>query len=85
MKKWAIFWRRMAPKLKKLDDEDRYIALEAKRKLKKEEQAINKNTPKAVIVTKVTKAKPLGKVAAVLKETLRVFAKKRKKKTLRTI
>ena len=54
-------------------------------KLKKEEQALKKNTPKAVVVTKVTKAKPLAKVAAVLKETLRVFADKRKKKTLRTI
>ena len=38
-----------------------------------------------VIVTKVTKAKQLAKVAAGLKETLLVFADKRKKKTLRTI
>ena len=38
-----------------------------------------------MIVTKVAKAKPLAKTAAALKETLRVFADKRKKKTLRTI
>ena len=75
----------MAPKLKKIDDEDKYIALKAKMKRKKEEQALKKNTPKPVVVTKVTKAKPLAKTAAALKETLRVFADKRKKKTLRTI
>ena len=28
-----IFWRRMAPKLKKIDDEDKYVALKAKMKL----------------------------------------------------
>ena len=48
-----IFWRRMAPKLKKLDDEDKYLALKAKMKLKKAEQALKK-TQKAVIATKVT-------------------------------
>ena len=37
-----IFWRRMAPKLKKLDNEDKYSALKAKTKLKKEEQALKK-------------------------------------------
>ena len=31
-----IFWRRMAPKI---DDEDKYLALKAKMKLKKAEQA----------------------------------------------
>ena len=41
--------------------------------------------PKTVVVTKVTKAKPLTKTAAAMKETLRVFADKRKKKPLRTI
>ena len=41
--------------------------------------------PKPVVVTKVTKAKPLTKTAAAMKETLRVFADKRKKKPLRTI
>ena len=75
----------MAPKLKKLDDEDKYVALKAKMKLKKEEQALKKNTPKAVVATKVTKAKPLAKVAETLKETQRIFAEKRKKKVLRTI
>ena len=30
-----IFWRRMAPKLKKIDDEDKYIALKEKLRLKK--------------------------------------------------
>ena len=61
------------------------MALKAKMKRKKEAQAMKKNTPKAVVVTEATKAKPLAKVAAALKETLRVFADKRKKKTLRTI
>ena len=41
--------------------------------------------PKPVVVTKVTKAKPLTKTAAAMKETLCVFADKRKKKPLRTI
>ena len=54
-------------------------------KRKKEEQALKKTMPKPVVVTKVTKAKPLAKTAAALKETLRVFADKRKKKPLRTI
>ena len=39
-----IFWRRMAPKLKKLDDNDKYLALKAKLKKKKEEQAQKKPT-----------------------------------------
>ena len=39
-----IFWRRMAPKLKKLDNEDNYLALKAKLKLKGAEQALTKNT-----------------------------------------
>ena len=34
-----IFWRRMAPKLKKLDYEDKYLSLKAKIKLKKAEHA----------------------------------------------
>ena len=38
-----IFWRRMAPKLKKIDDEDKYLALKAKIKLEKDEQALKKN------------------------------------------
>ena len=37
-----IISRRMAPKLKKIDDEDKYIALKAKMKRKKEEQALKK-------------------------------------------
>ena len=41
--------------------------------------------PKPVVVTKVAKAKHLAKTAAALKETLRVFADKRKKETLRPI
>ena len=50
-----IFWRRMAPKLKKLNDEDKYLALKAKMKLKKDEQTLKKNH-KAVVATKVAKA-----------------------------
>ena len=79
-----IFWRRMAPKLKKMDDNDKYLALKAKLKKKKEEQAQKKNNPKPVVVTKAPKAKPLGKTAKKMKETLDGFADKRKKKPLRT-
>ena len=83
-----IFWRRMAPKLKKMDDNDKYLALKAKLKKKKEEQAQKKNNPKPVVVTKApkakAKAKPLGKTAKKMKETLDGFADKRKKKPLRT-
>ena len=32
-----IFWRRMAPKFKKMDDNDKLLALKAKLKKKKEE------------------------------------------------
>ena len=35
----------MAPKLKKLDDEDKYIALKEKLRLKKAEKAIKKHNP----------------------------------------
>ena len=41
-----IFWRRMAPKLKKLDDDDKYVAMKAKLKRKKEEQALKKTIQK---------------------------------------
>ena len=41
-----IFWRRMAPKLKNLDAEDKYLALKAKMKRKKEEQALKKKHAK---------------------------------------
>ena len=58
-----IFWRRMAPKLKKLDNEDKYSALKAKMKLKKEEQALKTKTQKRIIATKIKKAKPNMKVA----------------------
>ena len=78
-----IFWRRMAPKHKKLDYEDKYLALKAKMKLKKAEQALKK-TKKTVIATKVTKAKPITKLSEKLKETRRTFAELRKKKVLRT-
>ena len=44
-----IFWRRMAPKLKKMDDNDKYLALKAKLKKKKED--LNQN-PKPVVVKK---------------------------------
>ena len=44
-----IFWRRMAPKLKKLDNEDKYSALKAKMKLKKEEQLTSYQVYKLVI------------------------------------
>ena len=37
-----IFWLRMGPKLKKIDDENKYLALKVKMKLKKEEQALKK-------------------------------------------
>ena len=50
-----IFWRRMAPKLKKLDNEDKYSALKAKMKLKKEEQALKTKTQKRIIATKIKK------------------------------
>ena len=52
--------------------------------MKKEDQAHKKTGQKPVIVTKVAKAKPLAKTAAALKETLRVFADKRKNKPLHT-
>ena len=39
-----------------VDDDDKYLALEAKMKRKKEEQALKKTMPKSVVVTKVTKA-----------------------------
>ena len=68
-----IFWRRMAPKL---DDEDKYLALKSKMKLNKEDQALTK-TQKALIPTKVTKAKPNTKVLEKLKETRRAFASPR--------
>ena len=48
-----IFWPRMAPKLNKIVDEDKYLALKAKMKQKKEEHALQK-THKTVIATKVT-------------------------------
>ena len=70
-----IFWRRMAPKLKKIDDDEKYLAMRAKLKKKKEEQA-QKKKPKPVVVTKATKAKPLGKTATKMKETLDGFADK---------
>ena len=79
-----IFWRRMAPKLKKLDDEDKYLALKAKMKLTKEAQAL-KNKHKAVIATKVTKTKPYTKVAEKLKETQHIFPEMKKKKVHRTL
>ena len=41
-----IFWRRMAPKLKKLDDKDKYIALKAKMKLKRKNKP-SKKIPKS--------------------------------------
>ena len=50
-----IFWRRMAPKLKKLDDHNKLAALRKRLKKKKEEQLKNKLTKKPVIATK---AKP---------------------------
>ena len=56
----------MAPKLKKLDDKDKYLALKAKIKLKKAEQSL-KNTQPAVIATKVTRAKPNTKLSEKLK------------------
>ena len=81
-----IFWRRMAPKLKKLDDKDKLVALKAKLKKKKEDQLKNKNNPKPVITTKVkTRGKPLGPLGKKMKETLDSFADKRKKKPLRTL
>ena len=54
-------------------------------KRKKEEEALTKTMPKSVVVTKVTKAKPIAKTAAALKKTLHIFADKRKKKRLCTI
>ena len=60
-----IFWRSMEPKLKKLDDEDKYIALKEKLRLKKAEKTFKKTQP-AVIATKVTKAKPNTKLSEKL-------------------
>ena len=39
-----IFWRRMAMKLKKMDDDDKYLALKAKLKKKKEDMPKRKTT-----------------------------------------
>ena len=82
-----IFWRRMAPKLKKLDQEDKYAELKEKMKRKKEEQTLKTKTKtkKRVVATKLKKAKQNTKVAEKLKETQRAFAERRKQKVYRTI
>ena len=59
----------MVPKLKKLDNEDKYSELKAKMKRKKEEQSLK------------TKTKTQKRIIA----TQRVFADMRKKKVYRTI
>ena len=67
----------------KKDDEDKYIALKEKLRLKKSEKALKKTQP-AVIATKVTKAKPNTKLSEKLRATRRAFKELRKKKVLRT-
>ena len=74
----------MAPKLKKLDDEDKYIALKEKLRLKKAEKAPQKTKPTKVIATKVTKATTNTKLSKKLKTTIRAFAERQKKQVLRT-
>ena len=65
----------MAPKLKKLDDNDKYSAIKAK----KEKEEL---TQKPVVVTKAkTKGKPMGQTAKKMKATLDSFADKRKKES----
>ena len=78
-----IFLRRMAPKLKKIDDEDKYIAMKEKRRLKEAEKRKKKNSA-TIIATEVTKATKITKLSDKLKMTTRAFAERRKKQVLRT-
>ena len=76
--------RRMAPKLKKLDDEDKYITLKEKLRIKKGEKALKNTQTATLIATKLTKAKTTTKLSEKLKTKRRAFAERRKKKVLRT-
>merc|ERR1711892_1098580 len=81
-----IFWRRMAPKLKTLNDYDKWLELKERLRKKKEEQLKNKLTKKTVPVTKAKpKPKKQGPLQKKMKETVDSFTEKRKRKPLRTM
>ena len=66
-----IFWRRMAPKLKTMNDHDKWLELKERLRKKKEEQLKNKLAKKTVIVTKAKpKPKKQGSLQKKMKEGL---------------
>ena len=65
-----IFWRRMAPKLKKLDENDKYLAMKAKVRKKKEEQALKKTKPKTSGIEKREKSKTPYKNSCIYERNL---------------
>ena len=71
-------------KLKKIDDEDKYIALKEKTQTKKGGKSPKKTQPTKVIATKVTKATTNIKLSQKLKMTTLAFAERQKKQVLRT-
>merc|ERR1739838_220144 len=74
-----IFWRRMVPKLKTMNDHDKWLELKESLRKKKEEQLKNKLAKKTVIVTKAKpKPKKLGALQKKMKETVDSFAERRK-------
>ena len=80
-----IFWRRMAPKLKSLNDHDKWLELKERLKKKKAEQAEKKLVNNPVIATKAKpKPKKLGALQKTIKATVASFAERRKKITLGT-
>ena len=76
----------MAPKLKTMDDHDKWLALKERLRKKKEDQLKNKLNKKPVIDTKAKpKQKKQGPLQKKMKDTADSFADRRKKKPLRTI
>ena len=76
-----IFWRKMAAKLKKLADENKYKELKEKLKLKKTGKVKKKPAKTATKVTKATTNKTLSDK---LKTATYSLSDKRKKRVLRT-
>merc|ERR1712123_124567 len=80
-----IFWRRMAPKLKSLNDHDKLLELKERLRKKKAEQAQKKLLNNSVIATKAKpKQKKLGALQKTIKATVASFAERRKKIPLGT-
>merc|ERR1711892_259207 len=80
-----IFWRRMAPKLKTLNDHDKWLELRERMRKKKAEQKQKKLLNNPVIATKAKpKQKKLGALQKTIKATMASFAERRKKITLGT-